>query len=289
MNSLRPLLIALLAVLIAAPLAAQSGNAWLGVNVEIVPADEARRMGIPGGLKVTNVNENSPAAEAGLEVNDIILSACDQTVTTIEQMQELMGKLHPGDFLSLGVRRANGRNEPLMVTLGAVGDRDDPHADDARVRELRDRLRELDRERRQVQEELDRRRADLDEGRAERETRPTPSPEPEADRPESVPVPPERLELRVAIGASFNNLRLSEASELGIEGGIRVTRLQGSGAAAEAGLKTGDVVTHINGEVVKGTGHLRLLLSNKSPGDVLELSILRDGETKEMRLSLRPR
>ena len=52
----------------ATALAAQSGTAWLGVKLEVVDAPEAKKLGIDGGLKVTRVDDKSPAAEAGLNV-----------------------------------------------------------------------------------------------------------------------------------------------------------------------------------------------------------------------------
>ena len=109
----------------ATALAAQSGAAWLGVKLEVVEAPEAKKLGIDGGLKVTRVDEKSPAAEAGMVKGDIVLSAGEDTVTTIEQMRAVMAAKRPGDMLSLGVRRSNGRSEPLLITLGSTADKDD--------------------------------------------------------------------------------------------------------------------------------------------------------------------
>jgi len=291
MKTARIVILALLTMLIAIPTLAQppQTKAWIGVGVELVDGAEARRMGFEAGLRVTQIHDRSPAKEAGLAVGDIILSAGEQTITSIEQMRDLLGALRPGDFLSLGVRRSNGRNEPLLVILGAEADRDDPHYDDEALRELRDRLREMDRERRALQEQLDRRRAELGDSPTPRETTPRPAPEPEQPRPEAVPVRPERTTLRVSVGAGFNSVTLAEAAELGIQGGVRVARVQSSGAAAEAGLLEGDVITHVNADTLKGTGHMRQMLSEKSPGDVLELTVIRDGRTVEVKLRLRPR
>jgi S1-C subfamily serine protease len=274
-------------ILCATPLIAQD-EAWLGVALEVVEGADARKLGIEGGLKVTRVDANSPAAKGGLEAGDVILSAGETSVTTIEKMREIMDAKRPGDMLSLGVRRANGRNEPLLITLGAVSDKDDKFADDARVKELRERLRDLDAERRKIREQLDQRLEELRTGKANKETETppdsTPDPQPESE-PETHK--PDRVQIKVTIGASFVNLTLEESTEAGIEGGIRVKTVSTGGAAAEAGLRVDDVVVSVDKVAITGTGELRTLLSERKPGDHLEIEVLRSGKRVKLTLVLR--
>ncbi|MCA8914461.1 MAG: PDZ domain-containing protein [Planctomycetes bacterium] len=271
----------------ATALAAQSGTAWLGVKLEVVDAPEAKKLGIDGGLKVTRVDDKSPAAEAGLVKGDIVLSAGEDTITTIEQMRDVIAAKRPGDMLSLGVRHENGRSEPLMITLGSTADKDDKFGDDAKVKDLRERLRDLDAERRRLQEDLDRRLAELRAGKADKDTT-KPTTEEPAD-PEVKPDShqPERVTLKVTMGASFVNLEAAESKKLDIEGGIRVTNVTRGGAAEEAGLKVDDVVVFANSDTVTGTGELRVLLAKHEPGDRLELEVIRDGKRKNLTVVLR--
>ncbi|MBE7492128.1 MAG: PDZ domain-containing protein [Planctomycetes bacterium] len=273
---------------------AQTNTPWLGVGLQVVEAEDARKMGIEGGLKVTRVDDKSPAKEAGLEVGDIILSAGQSTITSIEAMRKELADKRPGDVLSLGVRRANGRNEPLIVVLGAQGAKDDRFGDDAKVRELRKKLSELDAERRRTAAELERRLEDLRSGKANPETAPQP-PQPRVEEPAN-PKPaepkvtePERATLGVTLNASFLNLTPEESRALGIEGGIKASSVSAGGAAAEGGLKEGDVITRANGEAMTGTGHLRTMLSRMKAGDKLELEVLRGGKKVNLTLVLRPR
>lgn len=274
-------------LLTAGALKAQS-DAWLGVKLEVVEQAEARKLGIDGGLKVTRVDDKSPAQEAGMEVGDIVLSAGEDTVTTIEQMGAIMAAKAPGDMLSLGVRRANGRNEPMLITLGSVKDKNDKFGDDAKVKELRERLRELDAERRRLRDQLDERLKELGAGKADKET--TPAPKEEPAKPEPKPADthePQRVRLKVTLGASFVNLEAEESAKLGIEGGIRVTVVQDGSAAAEAGLKVDDVVASIDKEAVAGTGDLRTILADRNPGDRLELEVIRNGKRQQLTVVLR--
>ncbi|MBK8206471.1 MAG: PDZ domain-containing protein [Planctomycetes bacterium] len=280
------LAIPLILLLLASPVFAQSDKAWLGLKAEVVEQADATKLGIPGGLKVTRVDKGSPAATAGVEVGDIILSAGESTVTTIEEMQQALAGKRAGDFLSLGVRRSNGRNEPLLVTLGSEADKDQQFKDDAKVKELRDRLRDLDAERRRVQEELDERLKTLRGGKANPETEPTPE-QPKPAQPKPEVRNPERVEVKVTLGASFKNLDADDAKKLDVEGGVVVTGTSSGGPAQEAGLKEGDIVTHVDGESVTGTGDLRTILARHKPGDALELTLNRGGKSVKVTVMLR--
>jgi S1-C subfamily serine protease len=285
---MRSICLVLLMVFGAGVLSAQADQAWLGLKLEVVESADAKKLGIDGGLKVTRVDANSPAAEAGVEIGDIVLSAGQDTLTTIEQMKAIMAAKRPGDVLSLGVRRTNGRNEPLMITLGSVADKDDKFKNDAKVKELRDRLRDLDAERRRVREELDERLKQLGAGKADPETQPTPEPKPEV-KPEVKPEThkPERVELKVTLDASFVNVSAAEAEKLKVEGGIRVTAVTQGGAADEAGLEVDDVVLLVDGETVAGTGDLRTMLADRKAGDRLEIEVIRNDKRVKLTVVLR--
>ncbi len=48
--------------------------------------------------------------------------------------------------------------------------------------------------------------------------------------------------------------------------------------AAKAGLKSGDVITAINGQLVKDSQSLQMLISNMRPGTKVQITVLRDGK-----------
>lgn len=56
--------------------------------------------------------------------------------------------------------------------------------------------------------------------------------------------------------------------------------------AAKAGLKTGDVITKIDGVAIDQTHSLTSLLTKHQPGDEVQLTVLRDGKTITVRLTL---
>ncbi len=75
--------------------------------------------------------------------------------------------------------------------------------------------------------------------------------------------------------------------DLGTMEGIYVAEVVEDGAAAEAGLQKGDVITHIDGQKIKSFGELQNVIAQKRPGDKITISYLRDKKKKEMTLTLK--
>ena len=57
--------------------------------------------------------------------------------------------------------------------------------------------------------------------------------------------------------------------------GVRVTAVDRNSPAARAGVKRGDVITTINGTMVRDVDSLKSILNNAEPGDYLRLSLVR--------------
>jgi putative serine protease PepD len=72
--------------------------------------------------------------------------------------------------------------------------------------------------------------------------------------------------------------------------GARVTDVRNGTPAAEGGLRAGDVITAAGGQAVADADDLRRLIDSRSPGDALELRVVRDGETitVDVELGTRP-
>ncbi|HMO36763.1 MAG TPA: PDZ domain-containing protein, partial [Gemmatales bacterium] len=85
----------------------------LGVTAEPVT------LGTRTAMKVTRVEPDSPAARAGIEVNDVIVDANGQPVTGVEQLMAAIRKSSPS--LTLTVRDTRtGRNTPVKVEIGGT-------------------------------------------------------------------------------------------------------------------------------------------------------------------------
>lgn len=75
--------------------------------------------------------------------------------------------------------------------------------------------------------------------------------------------------------------------DLGTVNGIYVAEVSADGAAANAGLKAGDVVTAIDGKKIEKFGELQELLASHRPGDKVKLTYIRDKRTHTAELTLR--
>ncbi|RMD88598.1 MAG: Do family serine endopeptidase [Alphaproteobacteria bacterium] len=84
------------------------------------------------------------------------------------------------------------------------------------------------------------------------------------------------------------NAELAQALGLDRPGGVLVGDLYPDGPAAEAGLRTGDVILEVNGEDVLDDRALRFRIATHPPGDKVTLTVLRDGERLEVPVKLSP-
>ena len=75
--------------------------------------------------------------------------------------------------------------------------------------------------------------------------------------------------------------------DLGTMEGIYIAKVVDDGAAAEAGLKEGDVITHIDGQKIKSFGELQNIIAQKRPGDKITINYLRDKKKQTATLTLK--
>jgi serine protease Do len=91
------------------------------------------------------------------------------------------------------------------------------------------------------------------------------------------------------IGVKVQGVNEAMADSLGmknVEGAI-VDEAQEDGPAAKAGVKTGDVITAVNGDAVKDSRDLAKKIGAMSPGAKITLSVQRGGEQKSIALTLK--
>lgn len=88
---------------------------YIGVSVTTV-SSEMVSYGLPQGAAVKAVSENSPAAECGLKINDIITAINGKEITTSSELVKIVSASQPGDEMTLTVYR-QGEREQLTLTL----------------------------------------------------------------------------------------------------------------------------------------------------------------------------
>ncbi len=92
---------------------------YMGISFQPITPDIADRYDLAAkwGAYITQVEAGSPAAQAGLQENDIITKLGDITIDESHSYINSLFKYKPGDTISLAVVR-NGKEMQLQITLG---------------------------------------------------------------------------------------------------------------------------------------------------------------------------
>jgi serine protease Do len=90
--------------------------------------------------------------------------------------------------------------------------------------------------------------------------------------------------VRGFIGMGIQDLTPGLADSFGLsgKGGALVSDVQPDTPASKAGLKSGDVITAIDGQSISSAGRLSLTVGEAPPGTRMTLDVLRDGKTDQI-------
>jgi serine protease Do len=96
-------------------------RAYLGVVIQPLTQDLASqfKVGVNEGVLVTEVQPNTPAAQAGLKTGDIVLDFAGKKVTSPRELQGLVEQMPIGGKQPIDVLR-DGKKVPLQVTLAEM-------------------------------------------------------------------------------------------------------------------------------------------------------------------------
>lgn len=98
-------------------------RAIIGVEIGDVDSDVAKKQNLTEvkGVLITKVIENGSAEGANLKVNDVIVKFNGQTVNTVAELQEQVGKSRPGDKATLAYLRSGKENVAQLVMKNVSG------------------------------------------------------------------------------------------------------------------------------------------------------------------------
>lgn len=90
------------------------------------------------------------------------------------------------------------------------------------------------------------------------------------------------------LGVSLSTVNAQNAQRYGLsaDAGAYVAAVSEGSGAAEAGLQEGDIITKFDGENVESASDLMLDVRSKNPGDKVTLDVNRNGETKQIEVTL---
>ena len=271
------------AVVLAGP---QDGG-YLGVQVADVDSAAVSRLKLPAlrGARVVSVEDSSPAAKAGLQDDDVIVSLDGQPVRSVAELTRMVRETPAGRSVTLGVVRGGSSRQVTVVTgqrpgLGDMGDMGDMGA--MMAPDVHVRMRKLmdDSTRARIREEMDRAREEMRRsGDVWRRSWRS-----EQARPHAF-----LFELG---GPGRMGVRLQPISDqlgtyFGVEDGhgALVSGVRSESAAEKAGLKAGDVIVEVAGKAVEDPADVVTAIQDADAGPVT-VKVMRDRKSRTFTVDL---
>jgi serine protease Do len=224
------------------------------------------------GVRIEDVDEESPAAKAGIREGDTIVEFDGERVRSARQFSRLVAETVPGKAVKLVIAR-DGQQQALEVTpedraFAWSVDGDRIGREIARsMREIEPRLREIEPRLRELQPRL-------------REFRFDP---PAFDF--DFDIAPGTA--RGRLGVQIESLSPQLAEYFGVtDGGVLVSGVTKDSPADKAGLKAGDVITSIDGDRVRNYDDLIGELRGKTGG--VTIGIVRDKKQSTVKSTIEP-
>ncbi len=226
------------------------GSAWMGVAIEEVSDAKAKELKLPAvrGVLLTEVQDDSPAAKAGLKPGDVITEYDGERVEGTAAFRRMIRETPPGRTVRITYWR-DAKSQSASVELESRHDEMQVAIQRAMPPEFVYRFR----------------------------TGPDMTP----DMPMMFGRTP-----RLGIEAMDLSGQLGEYFGAPDGEGVLVTDVLADTPAAKAGLKAGDVITKLDGDRVQGVGELRAKLGEKHEEKSVTLTLLRKGT--EMSLTVEP-
>lgn len=235
------------------------GGSYLGVHIQDVDKDAVEELNLPGesGVRVMSVEEETPAARAGLEADDVLVAWNGERLRSTTQLRRMLNETPPGRNVDLELIR-DGRSRTVDVELGESGSgnsfsfRTGPGSNFEVVRPER------------LREHMGRIRQIAPGGRAF-----------------------SFFSSGGRLGASIQNLgdQLGDYFGMGERDGVLVTSVTEESAAEKGGLQAGDVILGIDGQNIDGPQELLKAIREADAGST-ELSILRDKRERSVTVEL---
>ncbi len=258
-------------------MAMMGGRPRLGVRTRDVTTEEAKAAGLAGitGALVAEVPAESAAGKAGLMEKDIIVSVDGETIRSARQLARVIAESPDGRGLQIGYVRGTARSTvtvtPAAPSMTRRPGPDGADGDGPMVRRF---------ERRVVPGRP---------GGAPGFDRVLPR-APGSDQEFFYRQGPEaQVRVRVGrgrLGVVGQPVTDQLATYFGVKEGVLVTRVIESSAAAQAGLKAGDVITSVNGKPVKDTGDILGHLEGAEDGAVVPVTVTREKTSQTIPVTL---
>ena len=232
------------------------GASWLGVESQEISSEKAKELKLPAerGVLLERIVPDSPAAKAGLKDNDVITEINGQRVEGAAQFRRMIHEIPAGRSAQFTVWR-DGHAQTVSVTLGKSEDHGNMWFKTA-PRAFSFQL-------------------------------------PNIEMPEVAPMPDMDwggvlAGGRPRLGIDAEDLSGQFGAYFGAPDGegVLVRQVNTGSPAEKAGVKSGDVITSLNGERIRSLGDLREKLAGKREEKTVKLGVLRNKSTLSITVEL---
>lgn len=103
----------------------EADSAYVGISGQGVSEEMSELYGIPGGIYLTEVQDGSPAEDAGLRKGDIITKFDGSGVSTMSELKNMLAYYAADEEVPVTIQRQSGEDyeeTKLTLTLGAAAD-----------------------------------------------------------------------------------------------------------------------------------------------------------------------
>jgi serine protease Do len=223
-------------------------SSFLGVGVAEIDAERVKALNLKEerGVEVKSVDDDSPAAKAGVKVGDVILEYNGQRVEGDEQFVRLVQETPVGRQAKLLIARA-GATQTLTATIGVRSGNGFFWNDEDAVKRLHSQMRQME---------------------------------------IHIPDTPRPLLLwqSRSLGVESESLHSQLAEYFGVREGVLVRSVLKGTPAEKAGLKAGDVITKVGDQKVAAPKDITSALHSAPSGKAIPIVVTRD--RKEMTVSV---
>jgi serine protease Do len=236
------------------------GASWLGVESQEITSEKAKELKLPAerGVLLERIVPDSPAAKAGLKDNDVITEINGQRVEGAAQFRRMIHEIPAGRSVQFTVWR-DGKAQSVGVTLGKSEDHGNMWFKTA-PRAFSFQL-------------------------------------PNIEMPEVAPMPDMDMGAYGVLAGSRPRLGIDAEDLSGQFGayfgapdgeGVLVREVNSGSPAEKAGVKSGDVITSLNGERIRSLGDLREKLAGKRDEKTVKLGVLRNKSEVSVTVEMPP-
>lgn len=213
------------------------------------------------GVRVVDVKPGSPADQAGVKKDDVLVSINDKDVKSSQQLRKMMSKLQKKSEQST-VKVAlqhDGEDRQLTLTLKSKDEQassDDQASHDSQSTDMKDRKKP------NKKQDAGKNAKTSDKRKAENDAA-------------------EDANKQASLGVTLDPAPAQNDGR-----GVRISSVYTNGPAQKAGLKTGDRILKVDGKEVSSVSELQDSIDKMAPDQNAKISVMVDGQEKEFDIEL---